>query len=191
MDQTKNDNNSKPEADKKHTISTWVGTLVILIIAVVVYIAFAIHVRNNPDSFPQVYLMNPQAVRDAQMAQNKKMMTPPAPEPPVYTSKNGISIIKPQPNDTVTSPLSILGYGLPAFESVPGFVQILDASGKVLTQKQLSVTDLGPGKVNGFLGSIDFSAKAGANITLRIHNDNPSGLNENTRILDIPLKVGK
>lgn len=170
------------------TISTKLGLTLILIAATIAVFAFWHNFQDNTALMPVV--VQNSVIRNQNYSPNGG---PVAGEQfaPAYT-KNGISVLQPMPGATVSVPLNLLGYGLPAFEGVPGNAQILDSKGNVVIQKQLVVVNLGTATMsNGFFAVLNFSLPAGVgqNFTLRIHNDNPSGLKANDHVIDIPLKM--
>jgi len=167
-----NQNQTPPAGPAKHPhlVGTLVGTGVILVVAIIVLLAFYMNFSNNQTFDSGVVFV---------------------PMHHAMFSQNGITIIEPQPNSSVSSPLQISGYGLPAFEAVAGHAELLDASGKLLGRQQLGAKDSGPSQPDGFSGNLIFQAAPGSKLTLRIFNDNPSGLPENSRTVDIPLVAGK
>jgi|GEM_PF-4740363 len=109
-------------------------------------------------------------------------------------TQDGITVLQPLPNAAVSLPLNVIGFGLPPFEGVPGYYQILDANGKVISQHNLSAANLGPKQPYGFIAVINnFSLPTSSkgSFTLRVHNDNASGLPQNDRIVDVKLQLQK
>lgn len=95
-----------------------------------------------------------------------------------------------QPGQLVTSPLYVMGQarGNWFFEAnIP--VILKDQNGKILAQKgfQAKGNWMTEGYVE-FEGRLDFTAPTTEFGTLIVHNDNPSGLEENDKEISIPVR---
>jgi len=127
-----------------------------------------------------------------QPATNGQNQQSDAPQTPQYFTQNGITITQPSPGDTVSSPFDIKGYGLPPFEGVAGHAELLDSKGTVLGQAQLTGDSANPQQPYNYQGSLTFTNPSGSGyvgVTLRILSDNPSGIPQNQRTIDVPLQV--
>ncbi|MFH0852377.1 MAG: GerMN domain-containing protein [bacterium] len=101
-----------------------------------------------------------------------------------------ITMISPQPNQVVTSPLIIEGTSKGGWFFEGSFpIKILDASGQeiassfVQAQSDWMTTD----PVN-FRGEIRFISPASGNGTLLLQKDNPSGLPQNDKEFRVPIR---
>jgi hypothetical protein len=112
----------------------------------------------------------------------------PAPQNPAYEDMLVVESLK--DNDAIASPLTITGKARGGWYFEASFpVEIKNASGTVIAQ--------GPAKAQGdwmtqdyvpFSVTLPFPAQAaGSKGTVVLHNDNPSGMPENDKSLEIPV----
>jgi hypothetical protein len=105
------------------------------------------------------------------------------------TEAEMIRVSTPAAGSTISSPLSVSGQARGGWYFEASFpVQILDANGKVIGE--------GPAQAQGewmtsefvpFSASISFTKPTTATGIVRFKNDNPSGLPENDRHVDVPV----
>ena len=102
----------------------------------------------------------------------------------------GISVTSPKSNDMVSSPLKIEGKanGSWFFEAVFP-VKLIDANRKVLAQGAAQThDDWMTNDLVSFSAELSFATPETSTGTLILQNDNPSGLLENQKTLEIPVK---
>ena len=110
--------------------------------------------------------------------------------PPSPVATPDVIVDTPQPNDLVTSPLTVKGRAMNSwyFEaSLPG--KLVDAANNVIVQKPfMAVTDwMTPGYVD-FNETLTFSIPATQYGTLIISKDNPSGEPINDASFSVPVR---
>jgi hypothetical protein len=94
------------------------------------------------------------------------------------------------PNATITSPVTITGTAKGYYFEGSFPIEILNAQGAVIGQKNAEATSdwMIEGPVP-FKSTITFTAQPkGSSGTIRFKNDNPSGLPENEKHTDFPVK---
>lgn len=158
---------------------------IIAIIIILAIIAIVVILRSPEDSW---------------ICQNGQWVKHGNPSSPMPTSGCGTSqstqepniiVTSPQPNQTITSPLSIEGKakGFWYFEAVAP-IRLLDdkgdilASGNIQAQGDWMTSDYVP-----FKAEITFSYNATTSGILLFHNDNPSGLPENDKEFSVPVNL--
>jgi hypothetical protein len=115
------------------------------------------------------------------------------PKPPVENKNELIRVYSPQPNQEVTSPLSITGEarGTWFFEAVFP-VRLLDKNGNIIAQT--SAQAQGEWMTENFVpfsAQINFTVSEKQNGTLVLEKDNPSDLPENANELRVPVILQK
>jgi hypothetical protein len=94
------------------------------------------------------------------------------------------------PNSKITSPVTITGTAKGYYFEASFPIEILDAQGNVIGQNHADATSdwMVEGPVP-FTATVTFTAQpAGSAGTIRFKNDNPSGLPENDKHTDFPIK---
>ena len=142
----------------------FLAVLALLVVGYLIYISYISKTGNNP-----------------QPGTGNQNNNPPA--------QSDITVDTPKPNQEVQSPLLVEGSarGTWFFEAVFP-VKLLDASGKeIATGQGHAIGDWMTTDFVAFSTSLDFQVDAKQNGTLVLQNDNPSGLPQNAKELDIPL----
>jgi len=98
-------------------------------------------------------------------------------------------LASPQPEEMLSSPLYVEGWLNNSWAFEGSFVISLhDGNGQELYRGPASMPDWTTPGLSGFTANLTFSAPATATGTLRIQNDNASGLPEYDKYIDIPVK---
>lgn len=109
-----------------------------------------------------------------------------------YILKKGITVVKPSPNQTVSSPLRISGYvnqgGWIGFEGQVGTVKILDDKDQMIALGILKATSEWTKPLVHFETILDFIPPSGGTGTLLFANENPSGLPDKEKEFRMPIK---
>lgn len=114
--------------------------------------------------------------------------------PATTTPSNGdhadlIQVVSPHSNQTVSSPIEISGQARGSWYFEASFpVSLIDAQGNILAQAPMSAQ--GEWMTTSFVpfkGSISYQSAATTSAILVLENDNPSGMPENQKRIEIPL----
>jgi len=106
------------------------------------------------------------------------------------TPEQDITMTLPQPNQVVTSPLTVEGISKGGWFFEGSFpIKILDANGQEIAASFVQAQGdwMTTGPVN-FKGQIRFISPASGNGTLLLQNDNPSGLPQNAKEFRVPIR---
>lgn len=130
----------------------------------------------------------PQPSKDCKLVDDLK---PEEPEPVVddlVPYGDAIRLLRPVADQVVVSPLKVTGNVLASWTFEASFgLELIDSRGRVIASAPGNV----PGWMNGgfvpFEGTLVFEAPVTATGTLRLSNDNASGLPENDKWVDVPV----
>ena len=106
------------------------------------------------------------------------------------TPEQEITMILPQPNQIVTSPLTVEGISKGGWFFEGSFpIKILDVNGQeIATSFVQAQSDWMTTNPVNFKGEIRFVSPASGNGTLLLQNDNPSGLPQNSKEFRVPIR---
>jgi hypothetical protein len=115
------------------------------------------------------------------------------------TSSNEISVTNPQPNQTINSPLTVEGKAIGSWFFEASFpIELVSDQGKVFGQSfvQAQSDPSHEGGVNwmtenfvSFKGELNYQTVATTTGKLILKNDNPSGLAQNDKKIEIPVLI--
>lgn len=109
------------------------------------------------------------------------------------TGNEAIQVVSPRPNDTISSPLKVLGKARGSWYFEASFpVRLLDANGKELAVISAKAKD--DWMTNDFVSfeaELNFSAPTTETGTLVLEKSNPSGLPENADKIEISVRFAK
>ncbi|MDD2731795.1 MAG: GerMN domain-containing protein [Candidatus Pacebacteria bacterium] len=113
----------------------------------------------------------------------------------VKDNKKGITVVMPQSNSFISSPLKITGYvnggGWIGFEGQTGTVTLIDENNQELAFSILTAKTSWTNPPINFEAVLEFNNPGPENGFLVFRNENPSGLSENDREFRLPIKFSK